>query len=377
MRNKKLFLFLIALFFFYLNLHMVTPVISIYLTDLGASIFGAGFSTALFGAAILCCRLPFFLYHRRLPRRLLMFSGIAVAIIAPLVFVFIRNASFAIVVRGLQGLSVALFTAVFVPQLTDWVPSHQRGKWLGLQYSISGLAIALAPALAGWFVAKDEVKTCFLLAIVFGVISFAMTATLPWHEKTSESTSTDAVFRPWWKRYHVLLACVTVLSCGPALAAVMTYIPLHLKLLDQPLLISAFFPILSVSAIAARAITGPFGDRHAPEKLLPYFLFMQMVSLWIVASGDETPWLLAGAFLFGISYGGLQPLATKMLADATQPVERNGAYTFLYSFYDGGIFVGMLVVSFISEVLSIPSGIFVSSLFAAPAFLLMLQHAKK
>ncbi|MDB5533265.1 MAG: putative arabinose efflux permease, family [Hyphomicrobiales bacterium] len=72
-------------------------------------------------------------------------------------------------------------------------------------------------------------------------------------------------------------------------------------------------------------ILGPLGDHYGKIRILKTCLWVQCVSLVIVALAPSFDVLLAGRFIGGIASGGLMPMALAIVADKVPPAQRQTA----------------------------------------------------
>ncbi len=114
------------------------------------------------------------------------------------------NVSWLIAFRVLQGLGAVIMQALGMAMIVESVPSHERGRSIGILGSTSSIAFALGPAIGGVILGSIGWRWIFLFNVPFGV--FALWAAIKFLPKI-HSRETN-------QKFDILGACILFIALG-------------------------------------------------------------------------------------------------------------------------------------------------------------------
>ncbi len=87
---------------------------------------------------------------------------------------FAQSVEHLVTLRVFQGIGGAMIVATSPGTVTAVFPTHQRGKILGLQAGLVGIALSIGPTLAGILIGLFGWRSIFLYNVPFGVIGILL-----------------------------------------------------------------------------------------------------------------------------------------------------------------------------------------------------------
>ena len=109
-------------------------------------------------------------------RRGLYILGIAIFLLGSLLSGFSQNMTQLILFRGLQGIGGGAMMVSTVAIIGDIFTPAERGRWQGLNLSMSGLATIAGPLLGGWITDSLSWRMTFYINIPIGILAIGIVA---------------------------------------------------------------------------------------------------------------------------------------------------------------------------------------------------------
>jgi DHA1 family inner membrane transport protein len=333
--------------------------------DLDVAPSTVGLLVTYYGLVGVVASLPLTHVTRRVPRRQLLASLLAVFVLATWVSAAASSYWVLLAARVVTALSQALFWSIVVPTAAGLFPPRVRGRVIAVVFAGSSLAAVLGLPLGTWLGQQAGWRTAFLGLSAFGLAAMVTIATclptaMPGGGHAARGTTPDA------RRYLTLMA-MTILATTGTFAA-FTYVAPFLTEVSQfpaaatgPLLL-----VRGVAGIVGVAVGGALVDRSPWVAMLIPVTAQATALLGLYALG-ATPVAAAGLVaLSGLSFAALTTaLASRVLqvAPGSADLAAAGASTAV----NVGITAGALIGSILLPGLGVRSTALVGGLLSLAA----------
>ena len=333
--------------------------------DLDVAPSAVGLLVTYYGLVVVVASLPLTHVTRRVPRRQLLASLLAVSVLATWVSAAASSYWVLLAARVVTALSQALFWSIVVPTAAGLFPPRVRGRVIAVVFAGSSLAAVLGLPVGTWLGQQAGWRTAFLALSAFGLAAMVTIATclptaMPGGGHAARGTTPDA------RRYLTLMA-MTILATTGTFAA-FTYVAPFLTEVSQ-LPAAATGPLLlvrGVAGIVGVAVGGALVDRSPWVAMLIPVTAQATALLGLYALG-ATPVAAAGLVaLSGLSFAALTTaLASRVLqvAPGSADLAAAGASTAV----NVGITAGALIGSILLPGLGVRSTALVGGLLSLAA----------
>ena len=333
--------------------------------DLDVAPSAVGLLVTYYGLVVVVASLPLTHVTRRMPRRQLLASLLAVSVLATWVSAAASSYWVLLAARVVTALSQALFWSIVVPTAAGLFPPRVRGRVIAVVFAGSSLAAVLGLPVGTWLGQQAGWRTAFLALSAFGLAAMVTIATclptaMPGGGHAARGTTPDA-------RCYLTLMAMTILATTGTFAA-FTYVAPFLTEVSQfpaaatgPLLL-----VRGVAGIVGVAIGGALVDRSPWVAMLIPVTAQATALLGLYALG-ATPVAAAGLVaLSGLSFAALTTaLASRVLqvAPGSADLAAAGASTAV----NVGITAGALIGSILLPGLGVRSTALVGGLLSLAA----------
>jgi MFS family permease len=363
------------MFLGYSNQWLMTPIIPLYVQELGGSAFVAGLALFAFSAPSFVSR-PFFgrLADRTtatgvLAGGLVLLAAGSLMLLAPLLAMVFAGA----LVRGLGwgGLNIGGYTT-----LATAAPPERRGEAAGYYTSVTTSVSIVFPALALWLVAgRGGFNAVFLLSALLVLAALPFALAMARHAGGAPKAAPAAESGASIIDKGVLLAtglnlCATLV--GPS---VMAFLPLYARSLGIEN-IGLFYVLSGITSIVVRPVLGKQSDAMGRGPAIALGLAAQWVGLLLILVAQSLPMILIGGVFVSLGWAMIGSVTTALAMDLTDPRSRGrGMATFSMSF-QLGVGLGSLIAGALADLAGL-KGMYAGSLVITLAGLGLLAGAWK
>src|SRR4051794_13952205 len=324
------------MFLGYANQWVLTPIIPLYVQDLGGSTFLAGLVLLAFAIPSFTIR-PFVghVADRWSAAGVLaiglalLASGTLLCLFASIAMLFVGN-----VIRGIAwaGVNTGGYTT-----LATAAPPERRGEAAGYYTSVTTSAQIAFPALGLWLIgAVPGFKTVFVVSALLAIAGLPFALKLTRNKAQAGKTAPPAsdgssrLIEPGVLLATALNLCSTLVS-----PAVMAFLPLYARSLDIPN-IGAFYVLAGATSIIIRPILGKKSDAIGRAPAIAFGLTSQLIGLALIVAARDISLILAGGFFFAVGMSMMGSTTTALAMDLANPHARGRAMaTFSISFQIG------------------------------------------
>ena len=323
------------MFLAYANQWLMTPIIPLYVHDMGGSAFVAGLALLAFAVPSFVAR-PF-LGHAadRWSAVGVLASGLVVLSIGSFLFIVPLLAMVFVggLVRGIGwgGANIGGYTT-----LASAAPALRRGEAAGYYTSVVSSVSIVFPAIALWFSAgHGGFRVVFLLSGLMALlglpIALALAKSLGAAAKAANTGEKSASFID----KGVLLATALNLCSTLSNPAVMAFLPLYARSLGIEN-IGVFYILAGVTGIIVRPLLGKKSDSIGRGPAIAFGLSAQLIGLALILAAHGLPLILAGGVFVALGWAMIGSTTTALAMDLTDPASRGrGMATFSLSFQLG------------------------------------------
>ncbi|MCX8208899.1 MAG: MFS transporter [Sulfolobales archaeon] len=289
---------------YFLSLHSIAPYISRYAAQLGArerevSLLGP----ALSAVAISIRPLSGLLIDRGL-LRLLLLTGISLAIAAQTSYWLSTSTTLLYVGRALQGVGVALFIPASI--YTATLVRQNVASSLAWRSTMIGLSMALGPAVGGLLVSLYGYKSLFTAAGIYLLLSGFLTAATLKEVSTSgrrESTRLVDILNT-----DYLVALFSILTYSVVYNCLLLFLPAYHSSLNVDVAVTtSLFTTLSIANFTSRVILSLLSSRLRYPLIASLGSFSALLGVSLIVLNPESPYLLLYAAVAGFGGGLLIP----------------------------------------------------------------------
>ena len=330
---------------------MLLPILPIYMTDSGGSESAVGWITGLITIAAVLVR-PFTGYALdRFRRRPIVIAGSAALALAAGAFAVSASAGWMAGVSLLLGFGWGIMTAAYSTIASDLVPSDRQGAGIGT-FMLFGMAgMAVAPFIGGWLI--DEYRP----PVFFGTACFLALLSMLLFLPGGGSTPTAGASLPEGEQHRGLAMFFEQTSLFPALLILLftvgyggiisfaSLFGLELGIRNG----GTFFLLSNAAAMLVRPVAGRWFDMRGHAAVLPPGLMIGIIALIVLSLATGPTMFIIAAFLYGLSFGAVQPSILAWTVQRAAPDRRGAANSTFLVGMDSGIALGSISFGVIAQ----------------------------
>ena len=362
----------VAMFLGYANQWLLTPIIPLYVEDLGGSAFVAGLALLAFSVPSFTVR-PFVGHLADkwsaagvlLVGLALLATGTLLFLLPFLVALFIGN-----FVRGVAwaGLNTGGYTT-----LATAAPQERRGEAAGYYSSVTASVSIAFPALGLWLTAgRADYSLVFALSVLLALVGVPVAWRLMRMQQGSSSAPVahnDAAPGGFIER-GVLVATGLNLCQSLAWPSVMAFLPLYARSLGIDN-IGWFYILAGTTSIIIRPLFGKKSDTIGRGPAIAIGLGAQLVGLAAIVAANDIVLILVGGFFTAIGMSMIGSTTTALAMDLAHPASRGRAMATYSISYQLGAGVGSLISGALADLVGLRAMYVGSIVITAAGFALL------
>ena len=322
MLNRGFVVLCFSVFIAAIGVGIITPMLPIYIKNLGASGFTIGviFSSFFLSMALVT---PFIgRSSDKIGKKPYITWGLALTTIIALAYVWVTNPTQLILVRFLNGISIAMILPIIMAYIGDLTPPGQEGSYMGVYSMAMFLGMAAGPVLGGIIVDKFGMAPAFYAFA--GGMGIAFIITLIWLPPQASSSPTAIAASPVKEimasgPLKGLFVFGFILAIGQS--GLMVFLPLLAN--NQKLSMSQIGILASIFIFSAGIMQAPFGwlaNRWNRGKLVISSTLLVGVGLIFLPFAHGILPLLGLGTLIGMASALGVPAANAMLVEHSRKI---------------------------------------------------------
>ncbi|WP_461866639.1 MFS transporter [Thermococcus sp.] len=355
--EKDIWVLHFAVFFFFMGMVSLNPIISPFAIVLGAAPVIVGTLASVSSAVSLLFKPISGIIGDRGFKFELMIVGSILAILAGVIYIlssFTGNLALFAIGRGIHGLGMALFFPSSLTLAVDLAPPGRVGETLGWRSTMFGISQLFGPAFGSFVADLLGFTAAFGLTVLFSFVSVFMVVYVYRRKREHVKLHIDKETSLRWRSLLVLsfvTASIALLLNALAYSSFLTFLPAVYK--EMGLETSAFGIYLSIVggfSILTRIIGGREADKRGAA-LIACIGFIAISSAYLLLSFFLfPPWAYISAFLLGLGLGFVVPALQFLALGGLPSGVRNfgaGIYTM---FLDVGFMAGPVVLGYYIQI---------------------------
>ncbi|MDD5007407.1 MAG: MFS transporter [Syntrophorhabdaceae bacterium] len=278
--NRDFALGFLAYFAFLSTNTALYPTLPIYLGQLGSSAGQIGILVGAIGVASLICR-PFVggILVKYSEKNVIM-VGAALSVLAFLTFTVFRHFWPLLIVRFVQGISLACVdTAIFV-SVVSALPLAYRGQGISYLMLAPSLSTAIAPSLSVFVVSRYSFTTLFLSCAGLSTCTLLCAWKLKGREDKRPAVN-DPALNTHLFEWNVVVPAIVIFLQYFIWGTIIAFLPLYAvqRGIANP---GIFFSASAIMIMLGRALGGRVLNAFSQEKIILTFTFTGAVALVVL-----------------------------------------------------------------------------------------------
>lgn len=262
-----------------------------------------------------------------------------------------------IIIRFLQGLTWGVTTIAGSTIAVDIIPEDKRGEGIGYFALSTTLGMSIGPVV-GLFISHNLGYTAmFISAIVVSAVSVicAGVLKLPALKPSNITFSAQNLFEK-----NAILPSVNLFVIMTTYGGLLSFIALFGKEIGIENT-SYFFLVFSVGIATSRLAAGKSFDKRGPGRILTICLTLMIIGFPLLVIFRNAIGFYLAALIIGFGIGVVFPVFQAMVNGLVDPSRRGAGNSTLYTFLDLGMGLGMVIMGYVAQYLSISATFIVSS----------------
>lgn len=334
----------------FLATDMYLPAFAVIQNDLQTPAAAVSASLSLFLAGFAVAQLAWGPLSDTYGRRPVLLSGLALFAVGCLGMLWVRDATWLLVLRFIQAIGVCAAAVTWQALVTDHYPAHRTNRIFATIMPLVGLSPALAPLLGSWILAHFSWQMIFMTLFVITLVLMLPALRLKPVVKKTTSSDVPLTFATLLRSRDYRGNVLSYAACSASFFAWLTGSPFILSEMGYgPAAIG-----LSYVPQTIAFLIGGYGCRAALQKwqgkqLLPWLLVFYGLSVagtWIagLVAGQSLTALLVPFCVMAMANGAIYPI---VVAQALRPFpQATGRAAALQNTLQLGLcFLASLVVS--------------------------------
>lgn len=306
----------------------------------------AGLAAGIFMIGILVSRLFTGKWIERVGRARTFRTGMALCLVASLLYFAVRGIGTLVVVRLLHGATLGIGSTGATVIATDIVPKERRGE--GLAYYMLGitLATAIGPFLSVFMTRHGNFDAVFVFCSVSAALSFVIALLISVPEislseeqlKATKGITVTSFLEPGV--IPISIVCAIVYFCY---SSVLSFLAVHAK---EALLVDAasiFFVVYAAAVLLSRPYAGRLFDSRGENVVMYPAIVTFVLGMFVLARAHHGYTLLLSAALIGLGLAAVQSTSQAISVMVTPPHRIGLATSTFFVLLDIAIGIGPFV----------------------------------
>lgn len=347
-------LFLVALLF-WISFTSLLPVLPVYIQELGGTPKQVGLVMGTFAVGLLFSRIWLGKLADQHSRKIVILIGTVLATIAPLLYLNFNAIHHLMIIRGLQGISLASLTIGYSALIVDLSPTKHKGELIGYMSLAAPIGLAIGPASGSYLQQYAGYQTLFIVSFVCGLIAFILTNLVQenrsnidqdnqTNNQLTQEIEVDNSLRNLYFKSSLVIPAIVLLIIGTIFSCLVTFLPLYILELKIDFNIGSFYSVAAISSFIIRFTTGKASDNYGRGLFLTLSMFSYLICLILILLSHSVILFLIAGIIKGMGDGIIFPISTALISDRCSVKNRGKVLSFCFTGFDLGIAMGGYVL---------------------------------
>jgi MFS family permease len=334
--------------FLFFSFHLLTPILPIYIVEMGGDKFAAGMVVGIFTISALVIR-PFAGGALDMfDRKKVLYLGLFIFILTVISYEWMYIVSFILFARMIQGIGWGVATTTYATMVSDYIPSSRRAEGMGYFGLSINIGMALGPLIGIWLMVEYGFTMVFIIAAVSILLSILLSHYILYPQMPIKKSGSEKVSII---EKNALLPAILVMMMTLAHGGILSSLTLFGKETGISN-VGWFFLASALSMMVSRPTAGKIADKIGQNYVLVPGALALGLGLLILSYSSNVFVLVIAAIFYGAGYGGIQPTLQAWVITRVSPDRRGAATATYFSAFDLGIGAGALWVGFFAKWLS-------------------------
>jgi MFS family permease len=331
--------------FLFFSFHLLTPILPVYVVEMGGDKFAAGMVVGIFTVSALVIR-PFVGGALDvLDQKKVLLFGLIVCALSAISFEWTVFVSFILVARMVQGIGWGIVTTTYATMVSDLIVAKRRAEGMGYFGLSINMGMAFGPLIGIWLMVEFGFSYVFLIAAISILLSMILSQFIHYQPKPFKKANTEKVS---FIEKRALLPAVMVMMMTLAHGGILS----SLTLFGQEtgiINVGWFFLASAFSMMVSRPTAGKVADRIGKNFVIVPGALALVIGILILSYSTNVFVLVIAAIFYGTGYGSIQPTLHAWMINRVLPARRGAATATYFSIFDLGIGAGAVWVGFFAK----------------------------
>jgi predicted MFS family arabinose efflux permease len=341
-----------ATFFHFASLYYLVPTLPLYVQLLGGSTYEIGLITGVFSIASLLVRPLFGVWIDRAGRRLFLFAGAGIYVVASLGYMAIRSVPGLLLWRAFHAMGLATFSTAAASLAADLSQPGRRGTTMGIFGLAQAGALTVGPGVGRALSTAVGYPGLFLATAGTSLASLMCAAAVPrdFFQNSRRDKARRSVGRSVWDAAAVPATVQFAASVAYGTIISFTAVIARERGLET---VGLFFAFLALGGLGVRLVAGKAYDAWgAPTVLTPTFLTLATGMGLLAVARAPAPFLLAG-LLAGLGIGAAHTTLVTRVVNQSADEHRSSSVAGFIACWELGVGGGAIVVGGLANAMSL------------------------
>lgn len=345
--------------FLFFSFHLLTPILPVYVMEMGGDKFAAGMVVGIFTVSALIIR-PFAGGALdAFDRKKVLYFGLIIFILSMISYEWMMMVSIILLVRTIQGIGWGVATTTYATMISDFIVAKRRAEGMGYFGLSINMGMAFGPLIGIWLMVEFGFNYVFISATISILLSMILSQFIHYEQKPVKKAKSE---KNSFIEKKALLPAVMIMMITLAHGGILG----SLTLFGQEagiVNVGWFFLASAIIMMISRPMAGKIADKKGKIFILIPGAISIAVGFLILSLSTNLATLVIAALFYGSGYGSIQPTLQAWTISRVTPNRRGAATATYFSAFDLGIGVGALWVGFIAQWLSYATIFKISILF--------------
>lgn len=343
---RDFYLLLVGTLLLFANLHVLLPVLPLYVEQIGGpSDVGLVIGAASLGALV--SRPVVSRWVDTVGRRPILLLGCAVSMVASLLYGWSPSIPVLVPIRLLHGFGITLFTGAYAAFAVDLSPAGRRGEALGLAGLSFPVSLLFVPTLGVAMQQEGGFLPVFLAAALVAAAAGGVVLAM---REPAHSTGDRGQRRGFWQILRapgVRTVAMLRLAMGVSFGAILAFFPLFV--IERGLTNAGlFFSAYGLALLLVPVPAGRISDRVGRPAVIGAGATVAALALALLSGLGATGHMVILGMIFGVGFGGARVALDAHVADSVVARERGTAFGAVFAAFDLGIGLGSYVLGLLA-----------------------------